>query len=49
MEPYQSKVIDHQNKVTEGKNGRSLVVKNHDKFNIVFASKNNRDVCQVAT
>jgi len=38
MEPYQSRVYDHQKKVTEGKNGRTLVLKEHEDFNIVFAS-----------
>ncbi|QLH79818.1 hypothetical protein HZS55_22085 [Halosimplex rubrum] len=39
MEPWQSKVYDHENKVTEGKDGKRLVVKNHDRFNIVFAGR----------
>ena len=39
MEPFQSKLYDDKNCVTEGKNGRNLVLKEHDEFNIVFASK----------
>ncbi|RQG95231.1 hypothetical protein [Natrarchaeobius chitinivorans] len=38
MEPFQSKVYDDKNYVTEGKNGRNLVLKEHNDFNIVFAS-----------
>ncbi len=38
MEPFQSKLYDNKNCVTEGKNGRNLVLKEHDDFNIAFAS-----------
>ncbi len=38
MEPFQSKIYDNEDCVTEGKNGRNLVLKEHDDFNIVFAS-----------
>lgn len=38
LEPYQANLFDHENKVTEGKNGRKLVVKHHDAFEVVFAS-----------
>lgn len=38
MEPFQSKVYDNKNCVTEGKNGRNIVLKEHDDFHIVFAS-----------
>jgi len=37
--PYQAKLYDHEDKVTEGKNGRKLIVKQHDRFQVVFASK----------
>ncbi|OYR83323.1 hypothetical protein DJ72_07670 [Halorubrum distributum] len=38
MEPFQSKLYDNKNCVTEGKNGRNLVLKEHVDFNIAFAS-----------
>jgi hypothetical protein len=38
MEPFTSTIIDGENQLTEGRNGRSLLLKEHDEFDITFAS-----------
>ena len=39
MEPYTSQLFDHRKKVTVGTNGRKIVRKHHNDFDIIFAGK----------